>query len=288
MEVSGASAFANRRLDGAEGRAHRVGVSQVELDSSHVELVGDRLGIDLQHDRVAEIFSGGHGRVEGLGNHGLDRGDPVGGQQLLRFGFSEHGPALTADGGDDRLCALSGIGRGLAVVQQNRRLVQPLKVVRRAPHEREDVGGRIGVFVGGNARLVEDLPTGLDGRAAHPTGQDRLAADLGVLPEMLRRGRGVGHGLRSQDRKQTIDVGILRRDLQRAGITPGVGVAQDVDRVAVAPCGRENCVKRGHGLGRERGQLPLVLNQRVGRQDSGAAGVGQDRQPRSLGPGLLG
>ena len=60
LEVLCAGALGDRRLDGAERRAHRVGVSQVELHSAHVGLVGDRLGVELQHDRVAEVLGGGH------------------------------------------------------------------------------------------------------------------------------------------------------------------------------------------------------------------------------------
>src|SRR3712207_8762908 len=57
----------------------------------------------------------------------------------------------------------------------------------------------------------------------------------------------------------------------------GAGVAEDVDRVVVAPVGREELVERLDGIWGERGELPAGGDQRVGREHAGPGGVGQDR-----------
>ena len=106
LEVLRAGALRDRRLDGTERRAHRVRVSQVEENSAHVGLVSDRLGVELQHDRVAQILGGGDSGVGSLGNHGLDGGNAIGRQELFGLGLGEYGPALAPDRGNDRLGAL--------------------------------------------------------------------------------------------------------------------------------------------------------------------------------------
>ena len=57
----------------------------------------------------------------------------------------------------------------------------------------------------------------------------------------------VGHGLRGEDHQQAVAVRVLRGDLQRLGVALGVGVAQDVDRVGVAPGGGQERVERRDG-----------------------------------------
>ena len=49
----------------------------------------------------------------------------------------------------------------------------------------------------------------------------------------------VGHGLRRQDHQQAVAVRVLGGDLQRLGVALGAGVAEDVDRIAVAPVRRQ-------------------------------------------------
>ena len=128
----------------------------------------------------------------------------------------------------------------------------------------EDLRGGVGIGEGRDARLVEDLLAGLDRLAPHPAGEHRLAGDLGVLAQRLG-GRGrVAHGLGGEDHQQAVDVGVLGGDLQRPGIALGVGVAEDVDRVAVAPGGRQEGVERLERRGGELGEL--AAGSRSGRR----------------------
>ena len=64
-----------------------------------------------------------------------------------------------------------------------------------------------------------------------------LPSMLGVGLQLLGGAGRVGHGLRGQDHEQAVAVRVLGGDLQGLGVALGVGVAQDVDRVAVAPGG---------------------------------------------------
>ena len=75
--------------------------------------------------------------------------------------------------------------------------------------------------------------------AAHPARQHRLAGDLGVAARAASAvcvGSVIACGVRIASRPSLF--GILGGDLERPGVALGVGVAQDVDRVAVAPVRR--------------------------------------------------
>ena len=127
-----------------------------------------------------------------------------------------------------------------------RRFVEALQVVGIAPHVVEGAHGAVGKLERRNARLVQDLLAGRNFRAAHPTRQHRLAESLGVGLQLLGDLRGIGHVLRRQDDQHAVDAGILRRDLQRLRIALGLGVAQDVDRIVVAPLRRQDLVEGLH------------------------------------------
>ncbi len=137
-------------------------------------------------------------------------------------------------------------------------------------------------------RLIQYADTGRNLVATHPTGQDRLAFQLGVRFQLLGGLRRIGHRLRREDHQQAIAVRIFGGDLDGLGITFGAGIAEHVDGVVVAPGGGENLIQGFEDFRRNFGQFAAVGDQRIGGQDAGTSGVGQDGQTRTLGAGLLG
>ena len=74
LEVLGALLLGHGGLDVVEGLAHIGFVLEVQLDAADVGLVGDGLGVELQHDREPDLL-----RQLGGGGFGLgDLGDTVG------------------------------------------------------------------------------------------------------------------------------------------------------------------------------------------------------------------
>ncbi len=71
------------------------------------------------------------------------------------------------------------------------------------------------------------------------------------------------------------------------GVALGIGVAQHVDRVVVAPRARKEAVEFVHRLIRNRRQLAASLDERIGRQHARTARVGQDRKAPPFGTRLL-
>ena len=129
LEVFGADALSDRRLDGAVSLADRRGVRQVELHAADVGLVGDRQGMELEDDREADRLGRGDGIVLGRGDAGLHGRDAVGGQDLLRFDLGQDGPPLALRGGRrSPRPDPGGCGR-LVAGRRDRGLVQGLEVV---------------------------------------------------------------------------------------------------------------------------------------------------------------
>ena len=72
----------------------------------------------------------------------------------------------------------------------------------------------------------------------------------------------------------------LQQDLQRAPVTLGVGVADDVDRVAVRPCRRQDGVERRASVASvSLARLPSRSAEPIGREHAGAAAIGEDGEP---------
>ena len=84
--------------------------------------------------------------------------------------------------------------------------------------------------------------------------------------------------------------GIFRRDLDDLGVALGLRIAEDVDRIVVAPMRR--AAIRSSASMRLRARAPPVRPpfaiKRIGRQHAGPAGIRHDRQARPFGPRLLG
>ena len=68
-------------------------VLEVQLDAAHVGLVGDRLRVELQDDREADLLRQLGGGGFGLGDLGDDRRDAVAAQQVLGFRLGQDGAA---------------------------------------------------------------------------------------------------------------------------------------------------------------------------------------------------
>ena len=191
-------------------------------------------------------------------------------------------------GAADRLGLGAPGGHVVRAARQGRGLIQAAEVVRGPPHGGEGAGGGVGVREGGDARLVEDRLARRDARTSHPARQDGLPLDPGVGLELFGGPGRVGHRLGREDDEQAVAVRVVRGDLEGLGVAVGVGVAEDVDRVAVAPGAGQGPVERGERLGRQLGQRAAALDQGVGGEDGGAAGVGDDRQVRAPRARLLG
>ena len=121
-----------------------------------------------------------------------------------------------------------------------------------------------------------------DGRRPHPaceyvllrrSGRLRQGVNepLGRLRGRSDRGRTIGH-------QQSVDVRILHEDRDCIRVAVGVGIADDVDRIGVAPGRRQNRIELGDRVGSERRQPAAFLDQAVGGQHAGAAAVGDDCQ----------
>ena len=88
--------------------------------------------------------------------------------------------------------------------------------------------------------------------------------------------------------EQTVAVAIRGRQLERRRVARGIGVAEDVDRIAVAPgAAAATASRRASVSAVERRQLAAARDERVGRQHRRASRVGHDRQTRSGGSRLL-
>ena len=91
-----------------------------------------------------------------------------------------------------------------------------------------------------------------------------------------------------QNHQHAVGVRIVGGDFERLGVALGGGVADDIDRVVVAPGRRQHGVVGLHGFGRQLGQFAAAHDQGIGGQHAGTAGIGDDGQPRPLRAGLLG
>ena len=129
----------------------------------------------------------------------------------------------------------------------------------------------------------EDRLAGRDVGAAHPAGQDRLARALGVAASSRSAvcvGSVMAWGVRMTSRPSLF--GSRAGDLQRLRVAVGVGVAQDVDRVAVAPVGgQERRSAPSSVSARQLGELAAAGDQarrwparRGRRRWSGSSGAG--------------
>ena len=115
------------------------------------------------------------------------------------------------------------------------RFVKRAQVLGILPHGREDHGRRVRIGKGRDVGAVEDRLARGDFVAAHPTGQHGLAFDMAEGLELLGGGRGVGHGLRGENDQQAVAVRVAAGDFEGLGVKLGAGVADDVNRVVVAP-----------------------------------------------------
>ena len=102
-----------------------VGIAQVQLHAADVGLVGDGLGVELEHDRVADLVRRmSRASASVAATSVCDRRNAVGGEQLLRFGLGQDGAAGCARLLDD-LVGQRAVGRPVGgILRQGRRLVQ--------------------------------------------------------------------------------------------------------------------------------------------------------------------
>ena len=124
---------------------------------------------------------------------------------------------------------------------------------------------------------------------AHPAREHRLAGDVGVVSRAARRspvGSLIACGVRITSSPSVH--GSWRRPrapgrIGSASASPRMSIG-----LAVAPGRRQEGVEDLQGRRGRPGQLAAGLDQGVGGQDAGPAGVGDDRQLRPARPRLLG
>lgn len=270
-------------LDGVEGLLDLLSVSEVELDTTDIGLVGDGLGVELDDDGVAHGVGELGGLLGGLSEEGLDGGDAVGLEEGLGLGLGEEVSA----GGDDTLDDLEGLLLVDLAGGLGGDLIEGLEVGGVLPHVVEDLGGGIGVGEGGDAGVSEDLSTLVEEAATHPGSEDGLAGNVGVLGEGDGGLGGLGDGLGGQDDKHTIGVGIVSSDLEGVGVGLGRSITENIDGVVVGPGGGEEGVVGGHGLVGDLGEGTSTHDELIGADDTGTTGVGDDGEAVAGGLGLL-
>jgi hypothetical protein len=129
------------------------------------------------------------------------------------------------------------------------------------------------------ARAKSGAGRGSAAPAPSQSRQDQPAAVPDRLDHRLGRLGRVGDGGRAVEHQHRVGVGVGQHGVERGAVAAGRGVADDVDRVAVRPGGRQGGVERGQRLGDSSASVPPAVHQGVGRHHAGAAAVGQDREP---------
>src|SRR5580658_7948386 len=234
----------------------------------------DGFGMELQHEWEADFFGFGGGFVFALRQDRGDSGDAVKLENFFGFELGEEGAAGIGGGFEQAARFFFAAADDGGIVSGERRFVKAAQIVGVIPHGLESADGGVGVIEGGDAGGGEDLDAGLDASAAHPTGEDRFAVRFGVRFEAFGDFGGVGHALRGEDDEEAVAVGILEGDVGGAGVALGVGVAEDVDGIGVAPVGWKEGVELLRGGFGERREFAADGHERVGGEDAGAAGVG--------------
>jgi len=111
---------------------------------------------------------------------------------------------------------------------------------------------------------------------------------VGVRRERSCRLGRIGHRLWRQDHQHAVRGRVAGRNLERLRVPRGLRVADDVDRVVVAPDSGQHVVVAGHRALGQRGQLAATADERVRGDNGRATGIGHDRQVRPGRPWLLG
>ena len=96
QEVLRSDLFCDRFFDAGIGVLYRLGIRQVQLDTAHVGLVGDRLRMELEDHRIANCVGSLDGFLLAFCNARFDSGNAVTTQELLGFIFGQDGAARRA------------------------------------------------------------------------------------------------------------------------------------------------------------------------------------------------
>ena len=133
--------------------------------------------------------------------------------------------------------------------------------------------------VGRDAGLVQHVAAGLRLRPADPAADHRHDLGAGGTRHGARRLDRRGERGRHVHRQHRAHAAIVGQGVERGGVARTVGVAHDVDRIAVRPGARQRLVEHAERARQERRELAALVHQQVGGDDAGAAAVGQDGQP---------
>ena len=118
--------------------------------------------------------------------------------------------------------------------------------------------------------------------AAEPARQHGKAPLLAALDHGARGVRAVGDRRRTVEHQHRVAARIIEQRFQRRRIARARRVADDVDRVAVAPGRRQHAVEPRDGRRRKLGKPAAFGDQPVGREHGDAAAIGQDGEPVAL------
>src|SRR5690349_7693206 len=108
-------------------------IFQVQLDATHVGLVGNRFGEKFEYDREADCSSLFDSLVLRASNASIDGRNAVSREQLLGLVFVQQRLPPFTCGKDEPGCPVTG-DRLFAVNGEARRLIQTAKVVTVTPH----------------------------------------------------------------------------------------------------------------------------------------------------------
>ncbi len=265
--------------DPLERVTHPGFVLEVKRHAPHIGLVGDVGRENLKHDGVADFFRDLHCLFRFCRLAGMGARNAVCSQQRFRSAFRKNRSLF---GGD-----LVKLEADFFPVQWElnrnvlRSLIKTLKVAGIFHQRHESTNGLFRSRVRRDTKFIQDLNSLSHALPAQPCGKDRLGCGGGKLADSLGRRRWIRHSLRCEDDQDSINAGILQKDLDCFRDALGPGVAQHIDGISVRPGRREIFVEAGHALAGERGENSVRGDERIRRHNAGTAGIRDNPEARS-------
>ena len=275
--------------DALGGVGRRLRRADAEHHAADVGLVADVTRQQLhRHRRVAgeQVGRDCLGLLDVVGDQRFHHRHAESGERRLGLRLGQRRAAVGDHVGEE-LARRGNVGRHLR--RRRRRLHQLALGGAVAGEVGEGADGFRRRLVGGHARLAQDGARRGGVVLAEPAGQDRLEARRMLGVDIAH---GVGHrlsraGRRGQCRRaghdqQGVDIVVVEDALDGGAITLRPGVADDVDRVCLRPCRRQDLVERVEGLLGDRRDLAAIVDHAVDGENAGATAIGDDAQPPAL------
>ena len=252
---------------------------KIERHAADVGFVDDVARADLQRHRRRDAgggFAGGFGILHRL--RARERNAVAGKQRRHLAGVEPFAPVGKALPHDRLRLGRSGLR---ACRDGGRRFQQQLLALAVAHQIHEGAHRAFRRLVVGHLRRHQVRAPLRHACLAHPAGEhvllrraagEHAGQPLGGVERGGDRGRTIEHHRR-------IDILVIHHDGERLGVTRSIRVADDVDRIGVAPGRRQHGIELGDCLSAQRRKPPALLDQPVGRQDAGTAAIGDDGEP---------